>query len=518
MNNLIFSIIFLSFLFRHPESHARIPEGTVMSQQDSLIQRFGSPGHLIIKGKVLNFNTDFFEFGITSYLDNERKAVPVKADGSFEHGFEICNTQDMYLYLPGSSTITFTVKENDTLTLTWDSKDLAETFRIQSNNPTRNEQLQVQWMVYLKDRQSLISLRRDLQSKNDVYPPEKKYELINRAYNNVLHTMLSAGGGPKVLDNLLIDQYYDYTNLLLAHNLYPAFRLKAHTDSLPPIKVDTLTASDGRTFFLPEYAILRFNTNFPWLEEAYFVHSNNYRQFISDFFRQANPYLGTRTLDSQPNQANFILSQYYRNKGSQGSALIQDWLNANILRNSFRNSDLNYSTEAYQLFLQDCKTPFFERAVTKTYESAHLLQPGKTAPPFTLKDENGKNVSLADFKGKVVYIDFWGVYCGPCIYDIENILPKIHDYYRDKEVVFVNICVDVDEKKWKEGLKKYAVHGVNLIAEGWSRHPVCQAYNVHGIPKYVLIHKDGTIASTTLRPSQLGRSLGNNELDKALLK
>src|SRR3546814_3113417 len=83
--------------------------------------------------------------------------------------------------------------------------------------------------------------------------------------------------------------------------------------------------------------------------------------------------------------------------------------------------------------------------------------------------------SLADFKGKVVYIDFWGVYCGPCIYDIQHYVPQIHEHYKDKDVVFINICVDVGETQWKAALKKHNLHGINLIAEGWSRHPVCRS-------------------------------------------
>ena len=79
---------------------------------------------------------------------------------------------------------------------------------------------------------------------------------------------------------------------------------------------------------------------------------------------------------------------------------------------------------------------------------------------------------------------------------IQNTFPKLHEKYKDKDVVFLNICVDVGEEKWKANVKELNFKGVNLLAEGWTKHPVCQDYNIAGIPYYVLIDKEGKIAKT----------------------
>jgi peroxiredoxin len=174
------------------------------------------------------------------------------------------------------------------------------------------------------------------------------------------------------------------------------------------------------------------------------------------------------------------------------------------------------SEEAYKKFAAQIKTPMFREPLEQYYASVQRLKPGATAPTFTLKDIAGKNVSLSNFKGKVVYIDFWGVGCGPCIYDIKNYAAQMHEKYKNKDVVFVNICVDVKEKEWKENITKLKLEGVNLLAEGWTAHPVCKDYNVTGIPHYILIDQKGNIVNNNA--GRMEEILGEheNQIDKLL--
>jgi hypothetical protein len=72
-------------------------------------------------------------------------------------------------------------------------------------------------------------------------------------------------------------------------------------------------------------------------------------------------------------------------------------------------------------------------------------------------------------------------------------VPALHEKYKNKNIVFINICVDSDEKTWKGSIKELNFTGINLIAEGWIKPPVCKAYNVNGIPHYFLIDADGKI-------------------------
>ena len=469
-------------------------------KRDSLVQHFGTPGHFVLQGQVQHFDKDFFEFGMTTYLDNVVKAVPLQDDGTFHAQFEVSNTQDIYLYLPGSRTIILSVCENDTLTLNWDGQAPRESFSIHSADPVRDLQLQVQWDIHRQHRKAMIDLREELYENRDVYTPSEKYKRVNDRYNAVLETVLAhADGGKADLDRILLAHYYNLTNLLIDNNLYPVFRLRALRDSVP------------------DYAVFSLDNPFPWYSEDHFVHVPDFRDFYLAITRKANPYMGTRKVDGGTMQTNMPMMWYHQVRASQGSDIMQDCLMAQELTRYLRQTSFDYVEEAYERFMAEGKTPLFKSATEELYASMQKIYPGQMAPDFTLKDEHGNDVSLSDFRGKVVYIDFWGVYCGPCIYDIENFLPQVHQYYEDKDVVFINICVDTNEEKWKSGLEKYNVHGINLIAEGWTRHPVCQDYNVKGIPNYMLINRDGTIANNNpQRPGMLARTLGENEIDKAL--
>ena len=115
---------------------------------------------------------------------------------------------------------------------------------------------------------------------------------------------------------------------------------------------------------------------------------------------------------------------------------------------------------------------------------------GDAAPDFKLNDLNGKEVTLASLKGKVVMLDFWATWCGPCKAAMPTI-QKLHDEYRDKGVVILGV------NTWEEKpdaakdyiAKKKFTYGCLLKGD-----ELAKAYGISGIPTLVVIGKDGTIA------------------------
>ncbi|TCD08261.1 TlpA family protein disulfide reductase [Pedobacter frigidisoli] len=117
------------------------------------------------------------------------------------------------------------------------------------------------------------------------------------------------------------------------------------------------------------------------------------------------------------------------------------------------------------------------------------------APDFSISDVTGKLVNLSDFKGKVVAIDVWATWCIPCMHSLPYFL-KLRDKYKDNpNVVFVSISTDNSKSKdkWLSFLKSKDMNGVELHAGDEKSSAFEKAYNITGIPRYILIDREGKI-------------------------
>ena len=139
----------------------------------------------------------------------------------------------------------------------------------------------------------------------------------------------------------------------------------------------------------------------------------------------------------------------------------------------------------------------------KQLRSVSKTKIGNKSPSFSYKDINGKEYSLSDFKGKLVYIDVWATWCGPCIAQIPALKKLEHDY-KDKDVVFVSISVDKesDFEKWKAMVIEKDLKGVQLFADKSFDSKFIKAYGISSIPTFILLNKKGKIIERrTSKPS-----------------
>ncbi|MDU1890876.1 MAG: TlpA disulfide reductase family protein [Dysgonomonas sp.] len=115
---------------------------------------------------------------------------------------------------------------------------------------------------------------------------------------------------------------------------------------------------------------------------------------------------------------------------------------------------------------------------------------------FTFPDMSGKNISLSDFKGKIVYIDLWATWCGPCKQQIPY-LKDLEKEYHGKNIVFIGISVDVlkDKQKWADFVKKEELSGIQLFGGNEAKDSIMKEYQIKGIPRFILVNKDGNLIS-----------------------
>ena len=140
-------------------------------------------------------------------------------------------------------------------------------------------------------------------------------------------------------------------------------------------------------------------------------------------------------------------------------------------------------------FLQDNPYPAYTEAVEEVVQETSKLKPGRLAPDFTLDDLQGQSVSLSDFRGQAVFLDFWASWCGPCIGAVPH-LEELKQRFRDQKVVFLNISLDSADE-WHQAVDEHGLTGVHVHAPGGWQAAVAQLYQVRGIPSYFLVGPDG---------------------------
>lgn len=180
------------------------------------------------------------------------------------------------------------------------------------------------------------------------------------------------------------------------------------------------------------------------------------------------------------------------------------------------SKDVNTLKPLMDEYLAKYASPEDAKTLRETYAKMASLSVGKMPPAFTLKDLNGKEVGLKDFAGKVVYMDFWASWCKPCRYEMKNGSPKLHEQFKDnKDVVFLYISIDDREDLWKKAIVDDNIQGIHLLSKGGMNSAVGKAFNIQGVPRYVIIGRDGKIfdndatrPSDDKTPAKLNEALG----------
>ena len=168
------------------------------------------------------------------------------------------------------------------------------------------------------------------------------------------------------------------------------------------------------------------------------------------------------------------------------------WYLAGELIDGFeRGQAFAFAHRKWEEFQEINPYPEYTEAVQAALAEALKLQPGQPAPDFTLHDLDGQPVSLSQFKGQVVLIDFWASWCGPCIGNLPD-LRKIKEKTADRPVTFLNVSLDADEADWREAVAEHEIKGVHVRAAGWGED-VAKSYQVNSLPSYYLVDSQGLI-------------------------
>ena len=134
-----------------------------------------------------------------------------------------------------------------------------------------------------------------------------------------------------------------------------------------------------------------------------------------------------------------------------------------------------------------------------------LAMIGKSAPDFSSTDINGNPITLKDYRGKVVLLDFWATWCGPCIAEMPNV-KKIYNTHKDMGFVVIGISLDDDASEVCDFLKECELPW-RQIFDGQDGH-LKKLFQIRGIPSLWLIDREGKVISYKTRGAALRKLVG----------
>lgn len=210
------------------------------------------------------------------------------------------------------------------------------------------------------------------------------------------------------------------------------------------------------------------------------------------------------------------LMEEYQNHYEVISGKTLDFVKSNIgnelgkfmFLTNVNNFELDVQKEVLALADEKFKSDENIQNIISRIESAEKVAIGQQFADFTMKDTEGNDVSLSDYagKGKVVLIDFWAAWCGPCRQEMPNVV-NAYNKYKDKGFEVVGVSLDRNTEEWEKGIKELNMTWPQMSDLKFWETPVVELYAFRGIPHTVLLDGEGKIIEKDLRGKALDDKL-----------
>ncbi len=202
--------------------------------------------------------------------------------------------------------------------------------------------------------------------------------------------------------------------------------------------------------------------------------------FIDDRYLQLNVY---------QKLANMLLRLNNKFADTDSYIKINDWLKAEDYFskiNSAKNIDL---LDSFYIKINQIKTKKYKEKLQLAIINATKYGNGSKVMNFNASTLDDKIVSLDQYKGKIIFIDLWATWCGPCIQAIPDFEKTKDKFKSDTNIVFLSLSIDENREKWKEYVSNKSMSQPQWIIDRLEM----QQYNIVGIPRTIVIDKSFSI-------------------------
>jgi thiol-disulfide isomerase/thioredoxin len=136
------------------------------------------------------------------------------------------------------------------------------------------------------------------------------------------------------------------------------------------------------------------------------------------------------------------------------------------------------------------RSPHYADIVAQSWDLVKRLAPGNLLPDFSVIDANGAERKLSDLRGSVLYVDLWATWCMPCIASMKA-SAELRKEMTGQNITFVYICLDDAEERWKAYQNAHDLGPHTWFADADRSQSIRSLFAVDGIPRYMIVDKDG---------------------------
>lgn len=250
-----------------------------------------------------------------------------------------------------------------------------------------------------------------------------------------------------------------------------------------------------------------------------------YLDFIQDNYKEVSGLVQQKRISEDPDEQDRLeekITEARSKARERSSEFILDFVRQNsdavvsvyMMRTEINDvyNDIWELDEILNSFSERLKKTDYFIEIRERLDLLIKIQPGQPAPEFTLTTWQGSAISLSDFRGKVVLLDFWASWCAPCIAAMPD-LKKLYEKYRLEGFEIVGISTDTDTDAWLRAINQHELTWTNVIDErpdGILKSIVGTDYSISFLPTLFLIDKEGKIAAKNVAKDEIEQLL--NEL------